>query len=266
MNVEHPNYGQSYQLTRAALRLRTFTVTELEDVTGAVKNTVYSFISRVRKVDPSFIDDVDVPTLRGRPQKCFTLSESGRKYLAELSFEAAAQIGEAEEPYRFAKPVEVVETVELPSDIYEQERELVFQVDVPGMTEEDLEVKIEDQGLVVSGVRPAMMNFGAPQLVERRHGHFQRSYPLPEAFHARIINVDVQKGVLEVVLRNEVEGSTNLATAEGKIGTILDKVNPHGASLGIARFTTAKAQSEEASASIEKEKPHRLHHFEATAE
>lgn len=232
MNVEHSNYGQSYQLTRAALRLRTFTVTELEDVTGAVKNTVYSFISRVRKVDPSFIDDVDVPTLRGRPQKRFTLSEAGRKYLAELSFEAAARIGEAEEPsYRFVEPPEVVETVELPSDIYEQERKLVFQVDVPGMTEEDLEVKIEDQGLVVSGVRPATMSFGAPQLVERRHGHFLRSYPLPEAFHARIIYVDVQKGVLEVVLRNEVEGTTNLATAEGKIGTVLGKVDLRGASL-----------------------------------
>jgi HSP20 family protein len=261
MNVEHPNYGQSYQLTRTALRLRTFTVSELEAVTGAVKNTVYSFVSRVRKVDPSFIEDEDVQTLRGRPQKRFTLSEAGRRYLTELSFEAAARIGEADEPsYRFAEPAEAIETVELPSDIYEQERELVFQVDVPGMTEEDLEVKIGDQGLVVSGVRPATMGLGAPQLVERRHGRFLRSYPLPEAFHARIIHVDVQKGVLEVVLRNEVEG--NLATAEGKIGTVLGKVDFRSASLGMASFATA--ESEDASASVEM--PHHLHHFKATAE
>jgi HSP20 family molecular chaperone IbpA len=205
MNVAHPNYGQNYQLTRAALRLRTFTVSELEDLTGAVKNTIYSFVSRVRNVDGTFLASEDVQTLRGRPQKRFTLSEAGRKYLAELSFELAARFGEAEESaHQFAEQPEAVEAITLPSDIYEQEqeRELVFQVDVPGMTENDLDVRIEKQGLVVSGVRPATMSLGAtPHLIERRHGHFLRSYPLPEAVDAKIVNIKVQKGVLEVILR-----------------------------------------------------------------
>jgi len=48
MNVTHPNYGQNYRLTRAALRLGTFTISELMDLTGALKNTVYSFISKLR--------------------------------------------------------------------------------------------------------------------------------------------------------------------------------------------------------------------------
>lgn len=258
MNVEHPNYGQSYLLTRTALRLRTFTVSELEAVTGALKNTVYSFVSRVKKVDPSFIEDEDVKTLRGRPQKRFTLSEAGRTYLTELSFESAARFGEAAEPSsRFVKP-EVVETVELASDIYKHDRELVFQVDVPGMTEEDLDVSVKDQDLVVSGVRPETMGLGTPQLVERRYGSFLRSYPLPERFQARIVNVDVHKGVLNVVLRNELEGSTNVASAGGKTDTPSGQVELSRASRNMARFVTAESED-----SCAAEMP--LHDFKATA-
>lgn len=218
MNVEHPTYGKNYQLTRAALRLRTFTVSELEDLTGAVKNTIYSFVGRVRQVDKTFIASEDVQTLRGRPQKRFTLSESGRKYLAELSFEKAARLGEApESSHEFAEQPESPEAVALPSDIYEQEQELVLQVDVPGMTEGDLDVRIEKQGLVVSGVRPASMSLGGtPHLIERPHGHFLRSYPLTAAFNAKIVNIDVQNGVLEVVLRKNAEGEATLASAEAE--------------------------------------------------
>jgi HSP20 family protein len=221
MNVAHPNYGQSYQLTRAALRLRTFTVSELEDLTGAVKNTIYSFVSRVRNVDETFLASEDVQTLRGRPQKRFTLSEAGRKYLAGLSFELAARFGEAEESgHQFAKGPEAAEMIALPSDIYEQERELVFQVDVPGMTEDDLDVRIEKAGLVVSGVRPATMSLAAtPHLIERPHGHFLRSYALPEAVDAKIVNIEVKKGVLEVILRKESEGQGTPASSEAELDT-----------------------------------------------
>jgi len=176
-------------------------------------------------------------------------------------------IGEAEEPsYRFAEPAEVVDTVELPSDIYEQERELVFQVDVPGMTEKDLDVRIEDQGLVVSGVRPAVMSLGAPQLVERRHGHFLRSYPLPEDFHARIINLDVQKGVLEVVLRNEIEEGTNVASAHGEIGNVGGKADWRAVFYEEARFAAAVERADSDDASATTELPHYIHDFKATGE
>lgn len=220
MNVAHPNYGQNYQLTRAALRLRTFTVSELEDLTGAVKNTIYSFVSRVRNIDETFLASEDVQTLRGRPQKRFTLSEAGRKYLSDLSFELAARFGEAEESaHEFAEGPEAVGTIALPSDIYEQEQEVVFQVDVPGMTEDDLDVRIEKAGLVVSGVRPATMNPAAtPHLLERPHGHFVRSYSLPEAVD-KIVNIEVKKGVLEVILRKESEGEDTHASSKGELNT-----------------------------------------------
>lgn len=210
MNVMHPNYGQNYQLTRAALRLRTFTVSELEDLTGAVKNTIYSFVSKLRRVDEGFLDFEEMQSLRGRPQKRFTLTDSGRKYLAELSFELASRFGEDAESSgrsweRPRQESESREGITLPSDIYEQELELVVQVDVPGLSEEDLDVRIEQNDLVVSGERPAMpMRHGAtPCMIERQHGHFIRSYPLPQTIDAKIVNIEVRNGVLEIILRKD---------------------------------------------------------------
>jgi HSP20 family molecular chaperone IbpA len=223
MNVTHPNYGQNYQLTRAALRLRTFTVSELEDLTGAVKNTVYSFVSKLRQVDEGFLDSEEIQSLRGRPQKRFTLTESGRKYLAELSFELASRFGEDAESSRRSweqprQEAESAEGITLPSDIYEQEQELVVQVDVPGLLEEDLDVRIEQNDLVVSGERPAMlMRLGTtPFMIERQHGHFVRSYPLPQTIDAKIVNIEVRNGVLEIILRKDAAVRAAVASASGE--------------------------------------------------
>jgi HSP20 family molecular chaperone IbpA len=220
MNVTHPNYGQNYRLTRAVLRLGEFTVSELEDLTGAAKNTVYSFVSKLRNVDEGFLEAKELQSLRGRPQKRFSLTDSGTKYLSELSFEMASRFGEDTEPSpqsraRSRGPSVGTGAIALPSDIYEEEQEMLFQVDVPGMAEEDLDVRIERNDLIVSGERPAMpARVGAtPYMIERRHGHFVRTYPLPERVEARITNIKVRNGVLEVILRKAAASDAVVARA-----------------------------------------------------
>jgi HSP20 family protein len=223
MNVTHPNYGQNYRLTRAALRLGTFTVSELMDLTGALKNTVYSFVSKLRNIDDGFVEFQELQSLRGRPQKRYSLTETGTKYLGELSFEMASRFGEApEQPSRqWQQPrgeAEDAKGIALPSDIYEQERELVVQVEVPGLSVEDLDVRLERNDLIVSGERPAMFARGGatPYMIERRHGHFVRAYPLPETVEAKITNVEVRNGVLEVILRKAAAAHVVVATASGQ--------------------------------------------------
>lgn len=71
-------------LTRAALRLGTFTVSELEDLTGAAKNTIYGFVSKLRQAGEDMLTAEELQSLRGRPQKRYSLTEAGTKYLAEL--------------------------------------------------------------------------------------------------------------------------------------------------------------------------------------
>lgn len=216
MNVTHPNYGQNYQLTRTALRLGTFTVSELEDLTGAAKNTVYSFVSKLRQVDEGMLTSEELQSLRGRPQKRYSLTDAGTKYLAELSFELASRFGEDSEGSQHGQTrAEATEAIFLPSDIYEEDQELVVQVEVPGLSEEDVDVRIEHNDLVVSGERPALVRRrgATPYMIERQHGRFVRAYPLPKTFEA-IRNVKVRNGVLEVVLEKA-------ASSTGRVGEVV---------------------------------------------
>ena len=241
MNVTHPNYGQNYQLTRAALRLGTFTVSELEDLTGAAKNTVYSFVSKLRQVDEGMLTSEELQSLRGRPQKRYSLTDSGTKYLAELSFELASRFGEDSEGSEQRQTrAEATEGMFLPSDIYEEDRELVVQVEVPGLSEEDVDVRIEHNDLIVSGERPASLRRrgATPYMIERQHGRFVRVYPLPETVEA-IKNVEVRNGVLEVVLEKA-------ASSISRVGEVVAALRP----------ARARAQSVASAA---------FHHHEETA-
>jgi HSP20 family molecular chaperone IbpA len=196
MIVRPSQSGQNYRLTRAVLRLGTFTVSELEDLTGAPKNTIYSFLSRLRDLDDQFVTWDELESLRGRPQKRYTLTGHGTNYLTGLNFEQASHFS-ADQPEKAH-----AESISLPSDIYEQDRNLVIQVEIPGLTDEDVEVRIEHNVLIVSGERPATLSGHGtrPQRIERLHGHFARSFPLPEEVETKIRNIRVRNGVLEVIL------------------------------------------------------------------
>jgi HSP20 family molecular chaperone IbpA len=216
MNVTHPNFGQNYRLTRAALRLGTFTVAELSDLVGAPANSVYSFLSKLRQVNEGAFTFVELDSLRGRPQKRYSLTEAGSNYLGQLSFEMASRFGE-EEGVSSHRDGMVGESVVPPSDIYEQDEELVFQVEVPGMSEEDVHVRIEQNDLIVSGERPAALTSrGArPFRIERQHGLFRRAYPLPKACVPKIRNIAVRNGLLEVTLEKAESAHTTLNEGSG---------------------------------------------------
>jgi HSP20 family protein len=243
MNVTHPNYGQNYKLTRAALRLGTFTVSELEDLTGSAKNTVYSFVSKLRQVEEGILTFEELQSLRGRPQKRFSLTDAGTKYLAELSFELASRFGEdngGSQPPQTRG--EANEGIFLPSDIYEQDQEMVVQIEVPGLSDEDVDVRIEHNHLVVSGEWPALLKrrSATPRMIERQRGRFVRAYRLPETVET-IRNVGVKNGVLEVVLEKA-------ASSIGRVGEVVAEQHP----------ARARAQSEAISAAVR--------HYEETAE
>jgi|ERR1700677_1989812 HSP20 family protein len=215
MYVTHPNYGQNYQLTRAALRLGAFTVSELEDLTGAAKNTVYSFVSKLRQVDEGMLTFEELQSLRGRPQKRYSLTDAGTRYLAELSFELASRFGEDSKGFQPRQTrAGATEGIFLPSDIYEADQEMVVQIEVPGLSDEDVDVRIEHNELVVSGERPALLRRrgATPYMIERQHGHFVRTYSLPEKVEA-IRNVEVRNGVLEVVLEKAASSVGNVGEA-----------------------------------------------------
>ena len=226
MNVMHPNYGQNYRLTRAALRLGTFTVSELEGLTEAPRNTVYAFVSQLQKAGDELVTFEELQSLRGRPQKRYRLTDAGTKHLMDLSFEQASRLGERAEVAQVAQVARpqfyggsyAAGTLLPASDIYEQDEELIVQVEVPGMSEQDIDVRIEAEGLIVSGERPAVIaqSGATPYVVERQHGRFTRTYPLPQSGEARIRRVAVQNGLLEVILEKAASARSEESDSESR--------------------------------------------------
>jgi RNA polymerase sigma factor (sigma-70 family) len=77
-------YGQHFRLARAALRLRTFTVAELESLTGAATNTVYAFLHNLSNDEAPRMESQDIASARrGRPRKKYTLTQAGYSHLLE---------------------------------------------------------------------------------------------------------------------------------------------------------------------------------------
>ena len=87
-----------------------------------------------------------------------------------------------------------------PTELREEESELVLTIDLPGMTESDVDVEINDNVLTVSGERKNEHEERADGLYrsERTYGRFTRSFALPEGVDADAVSGEFEKGVLEL--------------------------------------------------------------------
>jgi HSP20 family protein len=85
-------------------------------------------------------------------------------------------------------------------DLVETDDEFVLRADLPGMTESDVDLTLEDNVLTLSGERRTE-NGGRGEgfyRLERTAGHFSRSLTLPEDVDGDAIAASFDKGVLEV--------------------------------------------------------------------
>ena len=94
-----------------------------------------------------------------------------------------------------------------PVDIYEDEQGIQLKLEVPGIDEKDLDVKVENNVLTVSGERrfekeEKEENF---RRVERRYGSFVRSFTLPNTVNTEDVTADYSNGVLKVKLAKRAE-------------------------------------------------------------
>jgi HSP20 family protein len=94
-----------------------------------------------------------------------------------------------------------------PVDIYEDEQSIQLKVEVPGVNEKDLDIKVENNVLTVSGERKFEKeekeeNF---RRVERRYGSFSRSFTLPNTLDTENIQANYDHGVLTIRLAKRAE-------------------------------------------------------------
>ncbi len=112
MNFNHPHFGQEYRLARVAVRLRTFTVSELMRLTGIVDDTVYGFLRKLSRVPAECLKSEKLPrATRGRPVKRYTLTDAGVDYLLQKNARLAAILAGEEQPEM--APAEVITALQM---------------------------------------------------------------------------------------------------------------------------------------------------------
>ena len=92
-------------------------------------------------------------------------------------------------------------------DIYEDSQKVVLKLEVPGVEEKDLDVRVENHTLTVKGERrfekeEKEENF---HRIERSYGSFTRSFALPNSVDPENIHADYVNGVLKIDLAKRAE-------------------------------------------------------------
>jgi HSP20 family protein len=85
-------------------------------------------------------------------------------------------------------------------DLVERDDHLVLKADLPGLSEDDVRIEVQDHVLTVSGDRKTEHEDKREGYyrMERAFGSFARSVTLPEGIDADKIDASFDKGVLEV--------------------------------------------------------------------
>ncbi len=85
-----------------------------------------------------------------------------------------------------------------PTDVYETETGLIVKVEVAGMKEEDFEVVVEEQVLIIRGVRQDQNERRAYHQMEIRSGKFEIALGLPSGVDLEQASAEYNLGFLTI--------------------------------------------------------------------
>ena len=94
-----------------------------------------------------------------------------------------------------------------PVDVYEDEHKIVLKLEAPGMKQEDLDVRIENNLLTVRGERKFEKEEKEENFhrIERRYGSFFRSFTVPNTVNTDSVKASYDAGVLRIELEKRAE-------------------------------------------------------------
>ena len=92
-------------------------------------------------------------------------------------------------------------------DVYEDEHNVTLKIEVPGIDEKAIDVRIENNTLTVHGERKIEKEEKEENYrrVERQYGSFTRTFNLPPSVDAEKVQADYDKGVLKITLPKKAE-------------------------------------------------------------
>ena len=92
-------------------------------------------------------------------------------------------------------------------DVYEDEHKVVLKLEVPGMKQDDFDIRVENNTLTVRGERKfekeeKKENF---HRIERRYGSFYRAFTVPTTISTENVKASYDAGVLKIELEKRAE-------------------------------------------------------------
>jgi HSP20 family protein len=94
-----------------------------------------------------------------------------------------------------------------PVDVYEDEHNVKLKIEVPGIEEKDIDVRVENNTLTVHGERKFENDEKEENYrrVERQYGSFTRTFTLPNTVDSENVSANYDKGVLKIKLAKKAE-------------------------------------------------------------
>jgi HSP20 family protein len=128
--------------------------------------------------------------VRWEPLREFSTLQNEMNRLFNTVFDAPAQGNNGGTLRRWMPAMDLVET----------DDHFVLRADLPGLSEQDVNIEVEDRVLTVSGERKSEHESTKEgyHRVERAFGSFSRSLTLPEGIDAEAVEASFDRGVLEV--------------------------------------------------------------------
>ena len=92
-------------------------------------------------------------------------------------------------------------------DIYEDAQKVMLKLEVPGIEEKDLDVRVENNTLTIKGERKFEKEEKEENFhrIERRYGSFYRAFTLPSTVDTENVKASYDAGVLKLELKKKAE-------------------------------------------------------------
>lgn len=85
-------------------------------------------------------------------------------------------------------------------DLFDHGDYFSLLIEVPGVSQENLEVAVQGSSLTIAGFREPIENAAEILITERHRGHFQRTIELPQAIDEEAIQAHLMEGLLRLRL------------------------------------------------------------------
>lgn len=94
-----------------------------------------------------------------------------------------------------------------PVDIYEDDHKVVLKLEVPGIRQDELDIRVENNTLTIRGERKfekeeKQENF---HRIERRYGNFYRAFTVPSTVDTESVQASYDAGVLKIEMHKKAE-------------------------------------------------------------